>query len=159
MDKCRNSGKRELNLQGHGVMQKLAGTSSCSTLTPERPPGDSPFYWSFPFLTSALINTFKRFPSEAISLNAGDSQFHIPNFPVLKCNRKISWQRKHSLTFLKNSVFLDTVSRWEGMTYKSQQNSVCCLFGHVIFSSWTFCGAQFVICNLKFQVILCGEGW
>lgn len=138
---------------------KLAGTKLHDNLdSREKVPGDfSPPSGLFPF-TSALKNAFKRLPSEAISLTARGQPIPWPKFSVLKCNRKISWQKKNTVsTFLKNSVFLDTVSRWEGMTYKN--NEFCVVSLAMWFFQLDFCGARFVICNLKFQVILCGEGW
>ena len=76
---------------------KLAGTKLHDNLdSREKVPGDfSPPSGLFPF-TSALKNTFKRLPSEGISLTASGQPIPWPKFSVLKCNRKISWQKKNS---------------------------------------------------------------
>ena len=114
---------------------KLAGTKLHDNLDfREKVPGDfSPPCCLFSF-SSALKNTFMSLPSEGISLTACGQPISWPKFSVLRCNRKISWQKKNTvLTFLKKCVFLGTVSRWEGMIYKEQW-ILCCLHSYVILS-------------------------
>ena len=137
---------------------KLAGTILHDNLDlREKVPGDfSPPRCLFPF-SSALKNTFTSLPSEGISLPA-DSQFHGPNFLSWGAIGKFLGKRKTQFW-----PFWRTPSSWvlcQGeRAWFIKNNGFCVVSTAMWFFQLDLCGGRFVICNLKFQVLLCSEGW
>lgn len=130
-----------------------------TTLTPERKYLEI-FHLLVVFFLSLLpLKTHLRVsPVRASLWLPMDSQCHGPNFLSWGAIGKFLGKRKTQFR-----PFWRTLSSWvlcQGeRAWFIKNNGFCVVSIAMWFFQLDLCGGRFVICNLKCQVLLCGEGW